>query len=84
MKRGDLVKMKESAAAVSAVRARPTTLAATPAALAAATTAYAAWAMRVGVIIEVIEDVEPAGDQCVVYWSDNIKSTHWETDLEMK
>ena len=83
MKRGDLVKMKESAAAGSAVRARPTTLAATRAAT-TATTAYAAWAMRVGVIIEVIEDVEPAGDQCVVYWSDNIKSTHWETDLEMK
>tara|TARA_R110002074_G_scaffold101521_1_gene219188 strand:+ start:1260 stop:1478 length:219 start_codon:yes stop_codon:yes gene_type:complete len=72
MKRGDLVKMKESAAAVSM------------AFVAAAPAAYAAWAMRVGVIIEVIEDVEPAGDQCVVYWSDNIKSTHWETDLEMK
>ena len=42
----------------------------------------AAWAMRVGVIIEVIEDVP--NDRYVVYWSDNIKSTHWATDLEMK
>ena len=36
----------------------------------------------VGVIIEVIEDVP--NDRYVVYWSDNIKSTHWATDLEVK
>ena len=42
----------------------------------------AAWAMRIGVIIEVIEDVP--NDRYVVYWSDNIKSTHWATDLEVK
>ena len=66
MRRGDVVKMKESA-----VRRSPSA-------------AAAVWAMRVGVIIEVIEDNEPAGDQCIVYWSDNTKSVHWATDLEMK
>ena len=71
MKRGDVVKMKKPAARFYALIAGAAFLAAQA-------------ALRVGVIIEVIEDVEPAGDQCVVYWSDNIKSTHWETDLEMK
>jgi hypothetical protein len=81
MKRGDVVKMKESAALSAAVAwaSEEVEEVAHPGVV-----GTAAWAMRVGVIIEVIEDVEPAGDQCVVYWSDNIKSTHWETDLEMK
>ena len=38
---------------------------------------------RVGVIIEVDGQMLAAG-ACVVYWSDNVKSTHWATDLEMK
>ena len=69
MKRGDVVKMKKPAARFYALIAGAAFLAAQA-------------ALRVGVIIEVIEDVP--NDQCVVYWSDNIKSTHWETDLEMK
>ena len=66
MKRGDLVKMKESA-----VRRSPAA-------------AAAVWAMRVGVIIEVFAVGAAAGAGCLVYWSDNIKASHWETDLEMK
>ena len=79
MKRGDVVKMKESAALSAAVAwaSEEVEEVAHPGVV-----GTAAWAMRVGVIIEVIEDVP--NDQCVVYWSDNIKSTHWETDLEMK
>lgn len=83
MKRGDVVKMKKPAVGT---RARQQTLAQMRLATAAAFLAARA-ALRVGVIIEVIEVIEclhPAGDQCVVYWSDNIKSTHWATDLEMK
>ena len=76
MKRGDLVKMKESAATAWAAKAAWSVVAAIR------LTTRAAWAMRVGVIIEVIEDVP--NDRYVVYWSDNIKSTHWATDLEVK
>ena len=74
MKRGDLVKMKESAALWATEEVEEV---ASPGVV-----GTAAWAMRVGVIIEVIEDVP--NDRYVVYWSDNIKSTHWATDLEMK
>ena len=79
MKRGDLVKMKESAALSAAVAwaTEEVEEVASPGVVGSA-----AWAMRVGVIIEVIEDVP--NDRYVVYWSDNIKSTHWATDLEMK
>ena len=69
MKRGDVVKMKKPAARFYALIAGAAFLAAQA-------------ALRVGVIIEVIEDVP--NDRYVVYWSDNIKSTHWATDLEMK
>ena len=76
MKRGDLVKIKESAALSTAAMAVAAVRGVTWASVAAA------WAMRVGVIIEVIEDVP--NDRYVVYWSDNIKSTNWATDLEVK
>ena len=76
MKRGDLVKIKESAALSTAAMAATAVRGVTWASVAAA------WAMRVGVIIEVIEDVP--NDRYVVYWSDNIKSTNWATDLEVK
>ena len=83
MKRGDVVKMKESAA-LSAAAAWAVAATTHDAVAHPGVVGTAAWAMRVGVIIEVIEDVEPRGDHCLVYWSNNTKSTHWETDLEMK
>ena len=82
MKRGDLVKMKPPAPAAWVASAGSAAQAAH--AVRRQRAAVAFWAMRIGVIIEVIEDTEPAGDQCIVYWSDNIKSSHWETDLEVK
>ena len=38
---------------------------------------------RVGVIIKIGRATQNV-DHCLVYWSDNVKSTHWATDLEMK
>ena len=64
MKRGDVVKIKESAASAYAYRCASAINAA-------------------GVVIKVGRSTQVT-DHCLVYWSDNTKSTHWETDLEMK
>ena len=70
MKRGDLVKMKKM---------RQSRL--------QSGGAFRLYWSRVGVIIEVFAVGAAAGARgasCFVYWSDNVKSAHWETDLEMK